>query len=466
MAEAQDFQSLRDAIVAAIRADPAKAAIWTDLSPAGMGIILLEIAAHAGDLVSHSADRRAQENYLSSARLGESVRRIGRSLGYPVPTRTPASVSATLVVDEAFGVDITLPEMTFAAAGRQWYYAGGDVLAAGETSLAVVFSQAIKRTMSAAGTGLPWQTVVIPSTQGVRSSVQVVVDDVLWSVVNIIGLAEGSEYEVSVADDASLVVRFGNDVRGTAPASAAAIAVSWLDTDGASGAVGENALAGQLLSFWSAGAGTTVLMTVSESAAAIGAADDPSPTEIRALVMPWLRSCEVGVTAAAIEALAMAYSHPIYGRIAKAKAVLDEANLIRNAVRLTVASASGTTLLPVSSELKAALLAELNESKIMSVEYSITDPTFVEVNIECRVHPIQGVQDRAFIGDVRAVFVAAFSPANLALGGTVYLSDLYSALNALPKVEWAIITSHSDNIEPNAATGETLVLGTIEVTVV
>ncbi|MCX6028851.1 MAG: putative baseplate assembly protein [Chloroflexi bacterium] len=55
---------------------------WTERNPADTGIMLVELLAHVGDLLSYRQDAVATEAYLSTARLRTSVRRHVRLVDY------------------------------------------------------------------------------------------------------------------------------------------------------------------------------------------------------------------------------------------------------------------------------------------------------------------------------------------------------------------------------------------------
>ncbi|WP_282004280.1 baseplate J/gp47 family protein [Propioniciclava sinopodophylli] len=57
---------------------------WTDQSSADIGVTLIELMAHLGDLYAYRQDAAAVEAYLTTARMRTSVRRHARLLGYPM----------------------------------------------------------------------------------------------------------------------------------------------------------------------------------------------------------------------------------------------------------------------------------------------------------------------------------------------------------------------------------------------
>lgn len=57
---------------------------WKDTIGADIGVTLVELMAHLGDLYAYRQDAAAQEAYLTTARMRTSVRRHARLLGYPM----------------------------------------------------------------------------------------------------------------------------------------------------------------------------------------------------------------------------------------------------------------------------------------------------------------------------------------------------------------------------------------------
>ena len=90
---ARDWRSLRAALIELLLRDRPDA----DLSPADPAIGLIELFAHAGDLLHYRLDRVATEAYLETARLRTSVRRHARlvdfTLAEAVSARTHVHVS-------------------------------------------------------------------------------------------------------------------------------------------------------------------------------------------------------------------------------------------------------------------------------------------------------------------------------------------------------------------------------------
>src|SRR5665811_1534843 len=62
-------------------------------------MVLLELFAYMGDILSYYTDRAQFENYLTTATQRESVLGLAYLLGYVPNSGTPATGSVTLVTD-------------------------------------------------------------------------------------------------------------------------------------------------------------------------------------------------------------------------------------------------------------------------------------------------------------------------------------------------------------------------------
>ncbi|MGY1617345.1 hypothetical protein ACI797_11465 [Geodermatophilus sp. SYSU D00691] len=112
---ARDWRSLRAALIEyLLRRDPA-----ADLSPADPAITVLELFAHAGDLLHYRLDRMATEAYLGTARLRTSVRRHARLMDH-VPAEAVSATAWVLLQAEANGsvVDVRPEDTAVASAGE------------------------------------------------------------------------------------------------------------------------------------------------------------------------------------------------------------------------------------------------------------------------------------------------------------------------------------------------------------
>jgi hypothetical protein len=92
---ARDFSSFRKALVDLI---PAKVPEWTDRSEADFGVVLIELFAYMGDILSYYQDRLANESFLNTAQERRSVIDHLRLIGYEPQGAAPATARLSVVV--------------------------------------------------------------------------------------------------------------------------------------------------------------------------------------------------------------------------------------------------------------------------------------------------------------------------------------------------------------------------------
>jgi len=469
--DARDFATIQAALIDAIQSDPALAAVWSDYSIGQIGIIMLELIAWAGDQLEHSLDFRVSEMHLATARLRESVYRIAKSMGYPIRSAT-ASAGA---IDMTFGggpylVDLAVPELTATIGGKAWRYPGGAVLSTGDTTKSTTWQQGTKAAVTFTGDGTSYQRFNLGSAKIASGSVEVALSSFTWAKVDQIGLAGYKErkYELFRDEAGNLWLQFGNSYAGMRPGDGVSISVSYLITDGATGNVGTAVFDDNTVSWFAAELGATVSATLSNAEPSAGGTEEIGLEDLRDLLVPWIRSADVGVTADDIKTQALAFDDSTYGAVAKAQAVLHNADTLANLVYIYVASAADAyTLTATTTGLKAALLTRLSETKILTVEYSIDDVSFKTVNFAIKAKAALGGDPVSIAVDITAAIRSLFAVATIELATPLYLSDVYDIISEMPtadQLDWFVITDPTDNVSVDTSIGETVQLGTITYT--
>jgi hypothetical protein len=98
---AKDYDALRSALMAL--ANERLGDVWTDQSDNDLGVLMVELFAHMGDLLLYYQDRLAAESYLSTAAEAQSVVNLLRLIGYELRPPQPASADLRLL----FAADAT-----------------------------------------------------------------------------------------------------------------------------------------------------------------------------------------------------------------------------------------------------------------------------------------------------------------------------------------------------------------------
>ncbi|GLF93119.1 putative baseplate assembly protein [Streptomyces yaizuensis] len=115
---ARDFDTLRTLLLERLALT---APGWVERNPADLGVTLVDLLAHTGDLISYQQDAVATEAYLDTARRRVSVRRHARLVDYPMHDGVNARAFVTVAVERA----VTLAAGSFRFAAVDPVGAGG-----------------------------------------------------------------------------------------------------------------------------------------------------------------------------------------------------------------------------------------------------------------------------------------------------------------------------------------------------
>ena len=210
-----------------------------DLVEADQDVVLVETVTSLGVKVQFYVDRRAEEAFLSTARLRNSAKKIGRLYGYePTPTST-ASVNVTFTVTAAG----TIPQ--YFRVGTDENYDGEPVSyelltdetvgGAGSYVRTCYHGQTYEEELLGASNATPGQTFLVPRSPiatGINGepSVQVEVDDgagtwIPWTYVTTFkdSLPTSQHFKVIQDDENDWYVVFGDGVKGAIPSNSGGV---------------------------------------------------------------------------------------------------------------------------------------------------------------------------------------------------------------------------------------------------
>lgn len=245
---------------------------WAPASEGDIGMVMLELHAYMGDILSYYTDRAQFESYLPTATQRDSVLALAYQLGYVPNSGTPAVGTVPLVSDKGSAA-IVVPAGTQLTTGRVEALDGPVTVETNAdatipanpdgTNAAVVVAVTEGTTVThvkiGESTGQPAQSFLLPDTGVYRDAVRVFVEDGTGSTVinpgsnQIIArewqrkdhLLEADDdtpaFEAQITGD-SMYVLFGDDINGSIPATGLQIFASYRHGNGAYG----NVPAGQI----------------------------------------------------------------------------------------------------------------------------------------------------------------------------------------------------------------------------
>ena len=433
---AKDYEELRAGMLRLARE---RVPEWTDHSAGDLGVMLVELFASMGDVLSHYQDRIVAESYLATAHERKSAVDLLRLIGYELDPPRPASVELTLLLADDAPVPTTIPSgATFEAPGAdgepvRFRYDRGD-LDLDPTALpvhtvdgedfrrydglrVVQVDQVVRDEAVGSSDGSAGQRFPLVKSPVIADSLEVWVDEgtgpVLWerrdSLLN--SGADDRHYQYAVDVDGS-VIEFGDGRHGRAPARGHRNVVAHYRTGGGRrGNVSADTITGIVTSL-------DGLEQVFNPRDASGGRDRETVEEAARRAPRMFRAQDRAVTAADYE------SHALRFGVGKARA----RGAGWNRVELFVAPSGGGY---PSDTLKEDLRHEFDARRMLGSILEIRDPRYVEVWVDATLH----VDPYFYADDVRLKAEAAVRELlrfeSVRFGDQLYLSKVYEALERI-----------------------------------
>jgi hypothetical protein len=473
----KDFQSLREAMLNLARY---RLPEWTDRSPSDLGVLLVDLFAYMGDVILYYQDRIANESFLATAVERRSVlnalRLIGYELAPPIPAHAeltlffnlpPNGTSPKVTIDEGKAVfysnlagaapqrfeylgpslEIDLSTDQTTEAGTKRTYAGLPVVQCGQKSTVEIGSSA----------GEPNQAFRIPAAPVILDTLVVEVNEgtgwVTWDRrdslfydsgadgrVNLSN-AEGREYYVQYDESDVCWVIFGDGTYGRRPPNGTNnIRATFRVGGGKAGNVPANTITNCNETKSNIG----LLDSVTNLNAAAGGADHEDIVHAKRFGPLTFRSGQRAVTLSDYVAL----THQA-GGVAKVRGGAPNWNTIK----LYVAP-EGDTCRPVPEVLRRQLMSYFEDRRMAGtlVEIHNAVPAHIDITIELvcdRRYHAEAVRQGA---EAAVKDLLAFK--NVDFGQTVYLSDIYGRVEAVPGVIATTVTLLRRSGSPAAAIKE------------
>lgn len=206
---------------------------WDTSSEGDFGVMIVELFAYMGDILSYYGDRLTQESYLPTATQRRSILNLAQLLGYTPANGAPATGTVNLV--SATGIPVTIVpagtqfSTSFSTAQDQpvVYESTEDmsVPANGASVATVNVRQGQTTTMQSIGIsdGTAGQSFQIPVAKVEDGTTQVYVQSVLspgeWSQVQfLVDYGPGDQvYSLNVDENNMTNIVFGDNLNGQVP---------------------------------------------------------------------------------------------------------------------------------------------------------------------------------------------------------------------------------------------------------
>ena len=224
---------------------------WDTTSEGDFGVMLVELVAYLGDILSFYGDRLTQESYLATATQRRSILNIAQLLGY-VPTQgSSATGTVTFQTDAATIEDVIVPAGTQLSTSFQLnsdspviYETLDDLdVPSGGGTATVDVKQGVTTTQQIIGVsdGTAGQTFQIPQPLVEDGTVSVFVSSVttpvLWNQVTFLvdSGADEQVYSLFVDENNITNITFGDNLNGEIPGIGQTIYASFTIGQGSAG---------------------------------------------------------------------------------------------------------------------------------------------------------------------------------------------------------------------------------------
>lgn len=450
---AKDFEEIRDQLVNAI---PLVTDRWTDFNESDVGVTLLELWAAIGDMLAFYLDQQANETFLETARQRKNVINLCKLIAYKLDHVVSSTSIVEFSLEAPHTARIEMPKFTrLATGGDDVVYFSTTVLATiptGDTSVLVGVRQGIPKHDLFNTDGSSDQRYRLSEKAVDLNSIEVVVDNVVWSKVDSFVNAQSSDrvFTVEVDADSNIDILFGNGFFGFAPPTSAInnVLIDYLVSIGSDGNVGINVIT-TLLDTITDIKGGQVSLAVTNIQAATGGSEQESieharqqaPAELSALFRAMTKADYVALTEG-------------FGGVGKANAwgEQDESppdyNLY-NWIMLAIAPESVTREALIddstnngkpSTQLKTDILNFLEERKCITTRIKIVDPIYKPVDIQANIYYSKGHLPSTVKADVEGQIIDFFDFSNVIFGKEVRKSNVIRLMDSVSGVEYVELT--------------------------
>jgi uncharacterized phage protein gp47/JayE len=457
----KDFRSLRQALLdlATYRLPE-----WTDRSPSDIGMLLVDLFAYMGDVLSYYQDRIASESFLDTAVERRSVLNLLRLIGYELAPAVASNAELTLLFNPpapgqptlvtvpsaaefATTATETTPSQTFIYLGddREVDLAGPEVDVGADGKLAVAglpvrHGHAITNEILGSSTGEPNQTFPLASSPLIVETLKVEVDEgagpVEWERrTNLLyhvtdegqietSSADARDYYVQFDETGTAALVFGDGEYGRKPAIGRDnVRASYVSGGGAVGNVAASSIAE---------AKTTIagLASTTNPLPAVGGAD-PESTDRAARFGPLaFRSGDRAVTLNDFVSIALQA-----GGVAKVRARTTGWNRID----LYVAP-EGDVATAAPDDLKRRLVSYFETRRMVGTSVHIQDPVLVPVDISVEIVTEHNRPPETVRSQAQSAVASLLDFRDVDFGQPLYLSKVYEAVEAIDGVYAATVT--------------------------
>lgn len=441
----KDYASIRDDMLGQITDVFPE---WTNRDPADFGIVLIELFAYMGDILSYYIDRSANEAFMTTASQRDSVLYLARLLGYNPSTVVASTVTLTFSNSTASTIEVPAGTQIATSAsttgGTQIIFETDAAVTVpakvgtvnGTITVTATQGQTVTEELAPTSTGEINQTRELTYSPLIQNSIDIVAGASPFTEVAY--LIDYNNYDPvfvvqTRADGVSFVV-FGDGISGRIPATGATITATYRIGGGTIGNVGAGLIKSIIKS--SAALSSFSGLTVTNLTPATGGVEEESTDSIRVNGPASLRALNRAVSLADYSALCVAAG------VAKANAVADVYTSVTvyvapSAGELGVTSISGTTPSSEFTNTTVPLLTNYLVGKApANTTITFQPPTYVPVSIVATITTLPQYKNSLVSTAVNAAVAELLAFDNVFFQDKLTLNDVMSTITSVEGVAY------------------------------
>jgi hypothetical protein len=480
-----DFASLRESLIEYIKATyPLD---YQNFSESDLGVMLIELVAYMGAVMSLKADMLANENYLPTAKNRNNVSKLLNLIGIKMKGPIGATADARLTFDGPVvysninipveqrvitvaspedGQDVSYTLYKLDSNGQLGNFSGSSQITLNVTesiasstweNLVFMEGSLVTEEGSFEATDAN-KTLKLNAGPVIEKSVQFYLLNAgdasgSWQQIDSLYFASGADskvFEVSYDDNFGATLFFGNDILGKSPPTNSQYVVNYRVGGGSRGNIKNNVLLGEIVTTNDINSVTTAA-TITNISVGSGGQDAETVEHAKKYAGLSFKAQNRLVTADDFAVFANSFFSE-YGAVGKAKAAVREAYSSANIIDLYILQvASNTQLQRATVELKKALLEAIQPIKMLTDEVVVVDGLIrsLDLSVTIKYDKFRKNYEEEIKLKVKNKILEYFSANNSDFGKSLVFSDLNRFVFTLPEVVYCI----PDNI-PDVVSAE------------
>jgi len=468
----RSFEDLRQQLIEVVQTTPGISDKWTDFNSSDLGLVLLELWCSIGDELNFYLDNQANESFIATARQRKSVVNLCKLIAYnldPVVSST-GIVVFRLPTETPHPYSITIPKYTrIAASGSEFvpFITTNTVtLPAGSLAVESNVLQGILYEEEFISDNTPDQRFILgrKDIASNYNSIEVYVGvgtDIstykLWSQAQnfIIETQDDNQNRFVIETDSQdqTILKFGNGKFGAIPPVGFTILVRYVSSIGANGNVGAEKISIVSDVLYDSTSQPVNLIVTNEEAC-VGGTDRETIEHAKLQAPQELSALNRAVTrfdaTALVGGLAGIAIANVWGEHELPHPDIKHFNqmyVTMSAEGITPVSGKPTSWLPTTS-LKNLVLDYIEDKKVITTRTVFVDPNVIFIDLQLDVFVPKSASPLTVKQSVLDVLNEFFDPASAVFGKDLRYSNLISALNALPSVDYVSLKLRRRGVTP------------------